>query len=73
MIFRNSSLDYVGFINATGDLCLETGDCSDKSANCDSPVGGSFIIRNSSLDYVSYIDSTGDMCLIGGLYENIDL
>ncbi len=73
LIFRNSSLDYVAFINSTGDLCLESGDCSDQSADCDSPGDGSFIIRNSSLDYVSYINATGDLCLIGGLYENADL
>jgi len=73
LIFRNSTIDYVAFINSTGDLCVETGDCSDNSASCSSPVGNSFIVRNSSLDYVSYFDSTGDLCLIGGMFENADL
>jgi len=71
-IIRNSSLNYIAYINSTGDLCLISGDCSDSYSNCDSPGDGSFIIRNSSLDYVSYINSTGSLCLIGELYEDLD-
>ncbi len=72
LIFRNSSNDNVAFINASGDMCVETGDCSDNSANCNSPTGNSFIVRNSSSTNMIYFDSTGDMCLVGGLYEGSD-
>ena len=70
LIIRNSSSENVAFINSTGDLCVETGDCSDQSANCDSPTGSSFIVQNSSSTNVIYIDSTGDLCLIGDLIES---
>ncbi len=72
LIFRNSSNDNVAFINASGDMCVETGDCSDNSANCNSPTGNSFIVRNSSSTNMIYFDSIGDLCLVGGLYENSD-
>ena len=70
MIFGNSSDNYVAFINSTGDLCLEKGDCSDQSANCNSPSDGSFIVRNSSNNNAIYIDKYGDLCLTGRLYQN---
>lgn len=68
-IIKNSANQNVAFINSTGDLCVESGDCSDESANCNSPIGDSFIIRDSS-DNVIYLDSNGDLCLTGKLYEN---
>ncbi|MBR9703843.1 hypothetical protein GOV12_00390, partial [Candidatus Pacearchaeota archaeon] len=71
-IIGNSTDDYTAFINSTGDLCLEKGDCSDESASCN-PTRDAFIIRNSSDYNMSYIDFDGDLCLIGGLYENADL
>ena len=72
LIFRNSSLDYVGFVNTTGDLCIIQGDCSDQSTNCNAPSEGAFIISNST-GYTSYIDGTGDLCLVGRLFENVNL
>lgn len=68
-IIRNSTYDNVAYVNSTGDLCIFTGDCSDQSANCGSPVGDSFIVKNNSVNMI-YIDSTGDLCLKGSLYEN---
>ncbi|MFH1053012.1 MAG: S8 family serine peptidase [Candidatus Woesearchaeota archaeon] len=69
-IFKNFSNDEVGHVDPSGNLCIETGDCSDQSANCDSPVGGSFIIKDDSDVNKVYIDSTGDLCLVGNLVEN---
>ena len=68
-IIRNSADENVAFINSTGDLCIETGDCSDESTTCN-PTQDAFIIRNSTDYNMSYIDSDGDLCLIGKLYEN---
>ena len=72
IIFRNSSNDNVAFINSTGDLCIEMGDCSDYSADCSSPGDGSFIVQNSTSNTI-YISAQGDLCLVGGLYENANL
>jgi len=69
-IIRNSTDNYVAFINSTGDLCVESGDCSDQSATCNTNPEDAFIVRNSTDDNVIYIDKYGDLCLIGGLYEN---
>lgn len=69
IIFRNSSNNNVAFINSTGDLCIEKGDCSDESASCN-PTRDAFIIQNSSANNMSYIDFDGDLCLTGRLYEN---
>ena len=72
LIFRNDTGYNLGFVNATGDMCIISGDCSDEAANCNSPADGAFIIANST-DYVSYVDGEGDLCLVGRLYENVDL
>ncbi len=68
-IIRNSTNNNVAYINSTGDLCIEKGDCSGESANCNGPADGAFIMANST-SYVSYIDGNGELCLTGKLYEN---
>jgi hypothetical protein len=68
-IFKDSSDNVVAYINSIGDLCIETGDCSDQSASCN-PSNDAFIIQDSSGNNVSYIDITGDLCLTGTLTEN---
>jgi len=70
IVFGNSTDNSVAYIDSNGNLCLESGDCSDLSANCDSPTDGSFIVLNSANDNVIYIDKFGDLCMIGKLYEN---
>jgi len=59
----------VSYINSTGHLCIETGDCSGNSNSCN-PSNDAFIIQNSSGSNVSYIDFTGNLCLTGNLIEN---
>jgi len=71
-IIANSSDNTTAYINNTGDLCIEKGDCTDQSATCN-PSRDAFIIQNSSSTNMSYIDFDGDLCLTGGLYENTDL
>ena len=68
-IIANSTDSTTAFINSTGDLCIEKGDCSDLSASCD-PPRDAFIVRNSSNNNMAYIDFDGDLCLTGTLYEN---
>jgi len=69
LIIANSTDNTVAFINSTGDLCVEKGDCSDLSASCN-PTRDAFIIRNGSDYNMSYIDFDGDLCLTGSLFEN---
>ncbi len=69
-IVKNSTGDNVAFINSSGDMCVETGDCSDYSATCNTNPEDAFIYRNSSNDNVICIDKYGDLCLVGGLFEN---
>ena len=71
-IIKNSANQNVAFINSTGDLCLESGDCSDESVTCN-PTTDALIIRDSSNTNMSYIDTDGDLCLTGKLFENIIL
>jgi hypothetical protein len=59
----------VAYIDSDGNMCIETGDCSDYSASCN-PTEDAFVIQNSSSDNMSYIDTDGDLCLTGGLFEN---
>ena len=68
-IIANNSDSTVAFINNSGDLCIEKGDCSDQSVSCN-PTRDAFIVRNSSGSNMSYIDFDGDLCLTGRLYEN---
>ncbi|MFH1316406.1 MAG: toxin TcdB middle/N-terminal domain-containing protein [Candidatus Woesearchaeota archaeon] len=69
-IFKDSSSNEVGHVDPSGNLCIESGDCSDQSADCDSPIGDSFIIKDSLDVNKLYVDSTGDLCLVGSLVES---
>ena len=70
LIFKSNLNETVAFVNSTGDLCIETGDCSDQSASCSSP-NDSFIVLDGSNNEVIVIDTTnGDLCLTGRLIEN---
>lgn len=60
--------EVVAYIDDNGDLCLESGDCFDQSANCNAP-DGSFVIKDGSDVDVAYIDSSGGLCLTGFLLE----
>lgn len=68
-IIANATDNRVAFVNSSGDLCVEKGDCSDQSASCN-PSRNAFIIRNSSNYNMSYIDFDGDLCLTGKLFPN---
>ncbi|PIN92051.1 hypothetical protein COU56_04315, partial [Candidatus Pacearchaeota archaeon CG10_big_fil_rev_8_21_14_0_10_31_9] len=68
-IIGNATDSTTAFINSTGDLCIEQGDCSDLSTSCN-PTSDAFIIKNSSSANVAYINYNGDLCLTGRLYEN---
>ena len=68
-IIQDSSDDTVAYIDSEGNMCLETGDCSDQSVSCENPEDA-FIVRNGTDDNVIYIDKNGDLCLIGKLYED---
>jgi len=71
-VITNSSApdEPVAYINSSGDLCAEKGNCS-SSASCNEK--NAFKIRNSTQELVSYIDFNGELCFTGGLYENADL
>jgi len=69
-IVQNSGGGTVGYVDSSGNLCIETGDCSGGSANCNSPSGDAFIVQDSTGVNVAYIDETGDLCLTGYLIEN---
>jgi len=71
-IIANLTDDTTAFINESGDLCIEKGDCSDLSLICNSSREG-FIVRNFSGDNMVYLDYDGDLCLTGKLYENIEI
>ncbi len=68
-IVRNSTDNATSYIDNSGNLCVEKGDCSAQSASCN-PTRSAFIVKNSSNKNVSYIDYDGDLCLVGQLYEN---
>lgn len=68
-IIANYSDNTVAYINSTGDLCLEKGDCSASAGTCN-PTRNAFIVQNLSGNNMSYIDFYGKLCLTGNLYEN---
>lgn len=70
--FINSNNETVAYMDFSGNLCLESGDCSDQSASCN-PSGGAVIWQNASGYNMSYIDFTGDLCLMGSLYEDYEI
>jgi len=69
-IIQNSAGETVGYVDSSGNLCIEIGDCSGGSANCNFPNGSAFIIKDSSDVAKIYIDQTGDLCLTGTLTQS---
>ena len=65
-VVKNNLGAVVSYIDPNGNLCVESGDCSDKSASCN-PTSGGFLIKDLSGNNRAYIDSSGDLCLIGNL------
>jgi parallel beta-helix repeat protein len=68
-IIKNSGDDTVAYIDSEGNMCIEQGDCSDKSISCN-PTRDAFIVRDASDSNMSYIDFDGDLCLTGKLIED---
>lgn len=65
-LIKNSIGEVVSYIDSSGNLCIESGDCSSISASCN-PTTGAFLVKNPAGTVVSYIDSAGDLCLTGSL------
>ena len=69
-IFKNSAGDVVAYIDTSGNLCIETGDCS-PSSSCSATSNDEFIMQDETGKVVSKIDLTnGDLCYTGKLIEN---
>ncbi len=66
---QNSGGETFAYIDSEGNMCIESGDCSDESMSCSAP-SGALKVTNSTGSTVSYISLTGDLCLIGRLYEH---
>lgn len=69
-IIQDQSGAVVAYINRTGDLCIEDGDCDDNDIDCNTPGDGAFIVQDTFGTTVSFINASGELCLIGGLVEN---
>lgn len=67
-IIQDSAGGTAAYIDPNGNLCIETGDCSDKSATCNN-VNNAFIIKNQNDENKIFIDYTGDLCLTGTLTQ----
>jgi YD repeat-containing protein len=72
-IVQNATSDVVAYVDDLGNLCIETGDCSGQSPNCNAPNGDSFIVKDNGDNNAIYIDKVGDLCLVGTLTENVNL
>ena len=70
-IIANLTDNTTAYIDLEGNMCIESGDCSDLSASCN-PTIDSFVVQNSSGFNVSYIDFDGNLCLTERLYENVE-
>ena len=69
-IFKNSAGDVVAYIDTSGNLCIETGDCS-PSSSCSATSNDEFIMQDETGKVVSKIDlSNGDLCYTGKIMEN---
>ncbi len=68
-IFKDGLGNTVGYVDTSGNLCIETGDCSDQSATCN-PTSDAFIIKDINDINVIYINNNGDLCLKGVLTQN---
>lgn len=71
-IIANSTDDSTAYIDLSGNLCLESGSCSDSASSCN-PTTDAFIVQNTTGYNMSYIDFNGNLCLKGGLYTNVSL
>jgi len=69
LIIANSTDDSTAYIDLNGNLCLESGSCTDMAGSCN-PTRDAFIIQNTTGYNMSYIDFNGNLCLTGGLYQN---
>ena len=72
LVFGNSTDNSTAYIDMSGNLCLESGSCSDGASSCN-PTTDSFIMQNTTGYNMSYISFNGNLCLTGGLYENVAL
>ncbi len=72
LIFSNATDNSTGYLDLDGNLCLESGSCSDMFGSCN-PSRDSFLIQNTTAYNMSYIDFNGNLCLTGGLYQNVPL
>jgi hypothetical protein len=72
LIFSNATDNSTGYMDLDGNLCLESGSCSDMASSCN-PSRDAFIVQNTTGYNMSYIDTNGNLCLTGGLYENVPL
>lgn len=69
-IIENGLGEIVSYVDNQGNLCIETGDCSDNSISCNTQ-STAFVVENDNGFGVITIDQTGDLCLIGDLIENV--
>lgn len=65
----NDAGDVVSYINPSGDLCIETGNCAGGSSSCSAQNNALTITSNSGTPVIT-IDNSGDLCLTGILYAN---
>jgi hypothetical protein len=70
LIFLDSNKTTVAYIDSSGNICLESGSCSDNQSSCD-PSEDAFIVQDSLGYNLSYIDFSGEMCLTGSLREGV--
>lgn len=70
LIFQDVNETTVAYIDGDGNICLESGSCSDNQTSCN-PNEDAFIVQNSTGGNLSYVDFSGEMCLTGELNEGI--
>jgi len=56
LIFKDSDDNTVAYVDNLGNLCIETGDCSDQSASCSSE-SSLFTVKDTGDNTVIYIDN----------------
>ena len=71
LIFIDSNNETTAYIDEDGNLCIESGSCSDGQTSCE-PINDSFVFQNDlrelNLGYISF--SNGEICITGDLREN---
>jgi len=70
MIFQDSNKTTVAYIDVSGNICLESGSCSDNQTSCN-PGEDAFIVQDGLGLNLSYVDFSGEMCLTGELREGV--